>query len=279
MKSLYLVDGNNVVHRCYHATKKANMTNGDIPTGAIYGFQRTIMAMIKALNISNLIVLFDHKGKLDRHNIYEQYKANRVHNEEVSIQYPYIMEWCSLYGIQILSKERFEADDLIYTIHKRMYYDFDSIYIVSNDKDLYQLVDEKTSLVDTSIGYKETGKIDVYDKFGILPSHIRMFLAITGDNSDNIPGCKGIGKIGAKRLVNEYGPTFNSIYSNISKIDEKISKKLMDNIEDVKMSYELIGLTYVEDLDNVESKIQDSDEEGLMNFYKRMKIGVKNEIS
>lgn len=275
MSSLYLIDGNNLVHRGYHATKKANMTNGIIPTGAIYSFQRAVKATIRDLGIYNMAIFFDHSGRLERHDIYSGYKANRSHNEEVSVQYPYVRTWCWLYGIFTMSQEGFEADDLIFSAHKILYPDFDEIYIVSNDKDLCQLVDEKTYILDLINGYKKLVVKDVIEKFGVEPDAIPMFLALAGDSSDNIPGCKDIGKIGAKRIINEYGKTFNEVFGNISKIEQKTAEKLMNSIENIRMSYELAMLRCVKDTEYITKdmmKIGDKNEIALDDFYFHLKI-------
>jgi DNA polymerase I len=242
MSRLYIVDGNNVVHRAHHAMKKFNFTSLDgHPTGAIYGFMRMIHSYIKSWNIEDMVICFDSRGTLKRHELYPEYKSNRKKNDEVSCQYSHVRDWCDLNGICNIAIDAFEADDIIHTVVRRFNTMYENIFILSTDKDLTQLVNEKVSVIVPGDNLF-LGAEGIKVKYGVQPEYMRLYLALMGDTSDNIPGCRGIGKKSAAVIAELAGPTLEDLEKNFNKIKRTYADKITKDMDRLKLGYELIGL-------------------------------------
>jgi len=201
---LFLVDGSNYLYRAFYAIPELSTSQG-FPTNAIYGFTIMLLKLLKTYDPSYLAVCFDVKGPTFRHEAYANYKATRRPIPEALIpQIPYVKDITQALGCTILEEEGIEADDIIGTLAVRFASPSLKVVIVSGDKDLLQLVNTHITVIDT-MKDKCYDVASVRERYGIDPSQIADFLALTGDTSDNIPGVPGIGPKGALRLLEEFG--------------------------------------------------------------------------
>lgn len=225
-QELYLIDGSAYIYRAYHAMGPLSSSQGT-PTGAIFGFTNMIVKTLKDKSPHRIAMVFDAKGPTFRHEIYPEYKANRpAPPQDLIEQIPRIHELVEAYSIPVICKRGYEADDIIATLALRANERGWKVTIVSGDKDLTQLVGENSIMWDPQKDalYDEQG---VKDKFGIEPSQVIDFMALTGDTSDNVPGVPGIGPKTASTLIENF-KTLDGIYANIDQIKQK---KLRENLE------------------------------------------------
>lgn len=265
-KKLLLIDGNYLMFQSFYATYRGDVStimrsSQGVPTNAINTFLVQMIKLIKEYQPKYLFIAFDAKEKTNRHEVFQDYKANRTKApNELFIQFDLIKTILNQLGIQQREIPRAEADDLIATATAR----FDKIekLIFSRDKDLLQLVNKSTSIInkDTN-GYSLTTDDNFYDTYQIYPSQIVDFKGLKGDPSDNLPGIKGIGDITAIKLLNEFG-SFDNIYANINspKITKSVKTKLENGYHDGKLCFDLAKLnSSVEDfnfqLEDLEFKI------------------------
>jgi DNA polymerase-1 len=235
-RTLYLIDGHALVYRSHYAFIRRPLINSKgINTSAISGFVRTLWEIMNEKKPDALAVVFDPEGPTFRHEEYELYKANRDKQpEDIQIAIPYIRKIIEGFRIPVIVVDRYEADDVIGTIaQKAATADF-QVFMVTPDKDYGQLVTEDIFMykpLGSGEGHEVLGVDEVMQKWGIgNPEQVIDFLAIQGDSSDNIPGVKGIGEKGAKKLIEEYG-TLEKIYENIDKITGKTREYLENSRE------------------------------------------------
>ncbi|MEG1647315.1 MAG: DNA polymerase I [Bacilli bacterium] len=243
MEKIILVDGNNLLFRSYYATAYNGnfMKNSkDFPTNALFGFTNMMNKIILEEKPTHIIVAFD-KGKTFRHELYKEYKGERIETpQELKIQFPIAKQLLEAMGIKWYEIDNYEADDIIGTFAK--YCDLEPNFIgtiISSDKDLLQLIskdiDIKLLKQKDYIRYNETSFIEEYK---INPINIVDLKALMGDSSDNIPGVKGVGEKTALKLLQEY-KTLDNIYNNIDKISGKLKEKLTTYKNDAYFSYTL----------------------------------------
>ncbi|MDH3519085.1 MAG: DNA polymerase I [Myxococcales bacterium] len=198
-----IVDGTNTLYRAFFAIPGLRAPDGT-PTNAAYGFVNMLGKVLREQRPDRVIVVFDARGETFRHRIYDAYKAHRdAQPEDLSAQIPLVRELVEAHRIPIIEVEGFEADDVIATLVRRTP-GAARISIVSTDKDLMQLVDDRVALLD-GIRERRYGPEEVEARFGVPPEQILDLRALVGDPSDNIPGVKGIGEKGAAKLILEWG--------------------------------------------------------------------------
>jgi DNA polymerase-1 len=229
MKKLVIIDGNSLLNRAYFALPP--MTNKDgLHTNAVHGFIGMILKLIGD-KPDYLCITFDVKAKTFRHIQYEDYKGTRKGMApELAMQLSPLKELLDKMGIKRLEIEGFEADDIIGTLSKDPNLKGINKYIYTGDKDSLQLVDEDTFVVMTKKGISETltfSRDIVKQEMGVYPEQIIDLKAIMGDNSDNIPGIKGIGAKGAVNLLEEYG-TLENLFDNLDKMKTSRTKTLIE---------------------------------------------------
>ena len=195
-----------------------------------------LLKVIKDFKTDHMAVAFDVKGPSFRHKMYEEYKAHRPEMpDSLKPQIPYIKELVRALNLPVLELEGYEADDIIGTISKHMKEKDVEVIIIAADKDMLQLIDENTTIVDTMKG-KGFGIKEVTERFGTTPDRIVEIMGLAGDASDNIPGVKGIGEKTAVKLIKEFG-TIENLLQNIDKVKEKgIREKLREHAEDARLS-------------------------------------------
>ncbi len=238
METVYLVDGNNYFFRAFYAIPALSNSQG-FPTNAIYGFTLMLLKLLKEANPQYIAICFDVKGPTFRHEAYADYKATRKPIPEALIpQIPYVKEISRALGCTVLEQEGLEADDIIGTLAKRYASQGLNVVIVSGDKDLLQLVEEKITIVDT-MKDKKYDAAQVRERFGVEPPQMVDLLALAGDASDNIPGVPGIGAKGAKLLIEEFG-SLENILSHVEKVkNARTQAALREFADQAKLSQEL----------------------------------------
>jgi len=246
-EELYLIDGSSYIYRAFYAMRNLSTSKG-LPTNAAYIFSRMLLKLLKDKDPSRICFVLDSKGPTHRHRMYPDYKATRQSMpEELQVQIPYIIKIVHAMGIPMIAKEGLEADDIIASLARsaRVRY---RVVIVSGDKDLMQLVDEETTLLDT---LKDAiyDRAAVKEKFGVFPEYIADLLAIMGDSSDNIPGVPGIGAKGAANLINSLGHVKEIIHNVDSISGAKQRDAIREHAELALMSLELVRLDTVEDIE------------------------------
>ena len=246
-KNFVLVDGSSYLYRAYYALPHLKNSDGD-HTGAIYGVSNMLSKLLRTYNPSYLCVIFDAKGKNFRHEIYDQYKANRSSMPaELSQQVSPIIDLIESLGIKILQVPDVEADDVIATLASQNYKDNIKVLISSGDKDLAQLVNSRVTLVN-SMDEKILDTNGVIKKFGVTPEKIFDYLVLVGDASDNIPGVDKVGPKTAVSLLDKYD-NLESIIENIDNIKGKVSENLSKSKDSIAIAKKLIELKKDVDID------------------------------
>lgn len=236
-KQLILVDGSSYLFRAFHALPPLVSSKGQ-PTGAVKGVINMIRSLMKSYEDSNIAIVFDAKGKTFRSKIYSEYKAHRPPMpDELRSQIQPIHEIIAAMGLPLLIISDVEADDVIGTLSQQATEMGISTLISTGDKDLAQLVNDKVTLINTMTNELLDSE-SVVTKFGVAPDRIIDYLALMGDKSDNIPGVPSVGPKTAVKWLQEYG-SMEGIIENAESVGGKVGEKLRDNIDLLRLSYEL----------------------------------------
>lgn len=241
---LLVLDGNSILNRAFYGIKLLTTKDGRY-TNAIYGFMNILMKLEDEVTPDAVAVTFDLKAPTFRHKLYDGYKANRKGMPaELAEQMPVLKELLTALGYKIVTKEGFEADDIIGTLSAHIDTD-DRCYIATGDRDSLQLVRENVQvlLASTKMGRAETNVYDIariQAEYGVTPRQMIDIKALMGDSSDNIPGVAGIGKKTAEDLVQRFG-AIDRIYADIETLDIKpgVRQKLLDGRDMAYLSYKL----------------------------------------
>ncbi len=219
------------------------MTRGDgTPVNAVFGFTKMVMKLVDDADADHIAVVFDTKRKTFRNDIYADYKANRVAPpEELIPQFDLVRQATDALNVSRVEMEGFEADDLIATYAKLAREQGADVTIVSSDKDLMQIVDEKTTMLD-AMKNRRIGPADVVEKFGVTPDKVVDVQALAGDKTDNVPGIRGIGVKTAAQLINEYGD-LDTLLARAEEIKQpKRRASLISEADAARVSRELVRL-------------------------------------
>ncbi|WP_062551403.1 DNA polymerase I [Peptoniphilus phoceensis] len=230
-----IIDGSSLFFRAFYALPLLKTKRG-LYTNAIYGFVMMVENAIEKIKPSHVVVCFDMKGKTFRSDIYKDYKGTRQKTpNELEQQWPLVRDILNYMNIKILESPVYEADDIAGTLSKiASEKNFDN-YLLTGDKDYFQLVNENTRVLFTRKGITEMDIITVdkiKEDYGIEPLEFIELKALMGDASDNIPGIHGIGEKTGLKLVRQFH-TLENLYDNI---DEVSGKKLKEKLVDGKMS-------------------------------------------
>ena len=228
MKKLTIIDTFGFFFRLYYALSSLKSKSGK-PSGMISGFANFINSLKSEFPSDYIIFALDSKGKTFRSQISSQYKINRPTPPQALLdQLVICIEMIEKMGLCAISREGYEADDIIASIVKKYANDDIFISVVTHDKDLYQLIDDGKCGVYSPEKKRLFDSAGCFEKYGIAPSLVRDFLAISGDSADNIVGIKGIGDKGARDLLNTFG-SLDKIYENLDKIANKRQKNLLES--------------------------------------------------
>ena len=250
---LYLIDGFALVFRSYYAMMRNPLTNMQGENiSALLGSVKQIQQILRYARkhrpkeYPRVVMLLDSGELTFRHKLYPEYKANReAAPQDLAVQIGYMSELLEKWGIPTYKISGYEADDLIATLAKMASGYQKDCYIVTRDKDLYQLIDDYICILKLEKGKIEEHRQDyVIEKWGVEPLQIRDYLALIGDSSDNIPGVKGIGPKGAVKLLSQH-KSLEGIYNQLEQVQpESMRKKLKEYREQAEISYELVGLIH-----------------------------------
>jgi DNA polymerase-1 len=242
LKTITIIDTFGFFFRAYFALPPLRNSDG-FPTGLLTGFINLIDGLKRDYNSDYIVFALDTKEKSFRDEIYPNYKANRADTPKDLIkQLPIAIEWIERMGFANISKDGYEADDVIATLTTSAKKKGIKVRIVSHDKDLYQMIDDGKVIMYDSVKKKEIDRQGCIDKFGVQPEDFTNFQAIVGDSSDNIIGVKGIGQKGASKLINEFH-TLENIYNNIDRCGTPRTQKLLLESRDMAfLSRDLVTL-------------------------------------
>ena len=247
-KKLFLVDAMAHIYRAFFAPMPMRLTGpGGVPTNVPYLFGNILRRLIKDYRPDYIGIVFDPPGATFRDKLFEKYKAQRQPMpDEMKVQLPFVKRLCEALQLAILEVKGYEADDVIGTIAVKAAKLDIEVLIVSNDKDMMQLVGKNVRTLRTgSGGLKGDILVDekkVEELLGVTPEKVVDYMSLLGDTIDNIPGAKGIGEKGATELINKYG----SVEQALDHADEVSNKRyreaLQQQREQVMMSKQLAAI-------------------------------------
>ncbi len=241
-KRLIIVDVSNFIFRAFFAIRPMHSPEG-VPTNAVYGMLTMLLKLLSDQRPTHVFLACDTKGGSFRNELYSEYKANRSEPPEDLIpQFALINELIGKMNLPTFCLPNYEADDLIGSACVQWKEYFDEIFIASGDKDLMQFVGGNVKMLDT-MKDKIYSPDDVEEKMGVRPEQIVDYLSIVGDTSDNIPGMKGIGAVGAAKLLKEYGTLENIIANKDSLKGKKVIEAFTDHLEMGLLSKKLVQIT------------------------------------
>ncbi len=248
---LMLIDGHALAFRSYYALIRSPLTNSaGENTSAEFGFLRTLLALRREQKPDAILIAFDPPGGSFRHQRFPAYKAQRAATPpELKASVERLQAFLPLAGIAQEARAGYEADDLIASAARQAAAAGWQVLIVSADKDLCQLVDERIRVLQPASGAKparELGPREVEESFGVPPAKLRDYLSLTGDSADNVPGVPGLGPKGSAKLLSEFA-SLDSLYARLGDLDAPaLRRKLEAGREQAYQARDLIGL--IEDL-------------------------------
>lgn len=241
---LLIVDGTAQIFRAFYGIRPLTDPQGQ-PVNAVYGYTAVMLNLIKQVTPTHLVVAFDRPEPTHRHQSFPDYKAQRQQPpEDLVVQIPVIKNMTEVMRFHGCEQPGLEADDIIATIATQAAQDKSEVIIMTNDKDLFQLVDDRISILRPLRGgaaaYEQLDAAGIKKTFGVAPNHVTDVLALMGDSSDNIPGVPGIGAKTAVELVNTYG-SLELIYHHIDQMNKvKLKEKLIVHQALAWQSYQLV---------------------------------------
>ncbi|WP_305967256.1 DNA polymerase I [Marinobacter salsuginis] len=263
-----LVDGSSYLFRAYHALPPLT-TSKNHPTGAIKGVISMIRRLEQDFPGSKMVVVFDAKGKTFRHDLYEEYKANRPPMpEDLACQIEPIHEIVKAMGLPLLTVTGVEADDVIGTLANEATSKGIDVVVSTGDKDMAQLVSDHVTLINTMTETR-MDRDGVVEKFGVTPEQIVDYLALVGDKVDNIPGVNKCGPKTAVKWLQSY-ENLDNVIEHADEIKGKIGEYLREATETLPLSRELATIrTDVElDFGLEDLKLREQDDEQLLELFK-----------
>lgn len=255
-KNFLLIDGHALAYRYFFALERTGMkTSENQPTWAVFGFFKAIFDLLQNNTIKPdaIAVAFDVSRHTYRTEMYSEYKAQRESMPDtMKSQLQLIVEGLQALNIPIYTKEGYEADDVIGTIATKAKQKQHKTYILTGDRDSFQLVDREGFIKVIMPSKGELIEYDwykVYDKMGVYPYQIVDFKGLSGDTSDNIPGIRGIGEKTACKLLSRFDK-LEQVYEHLNEISEKaLNRKLTDGREAAFLSKELATIQRNLDID------------------------------
>jgi len=243
-KKLFLVDAMAHIYRAFYAPMNRMNAPSGIPTKVPFLFANILRRLIKDYQPDYLGIVFDTKGPTFRDKLFEKYKAQRPPMpDDLSVQIPYVRKLCEAMHLPILEFEGYEADDVIGALAAQGAKKQLEVLIVSNDKDMMQLVGNGVRTLRTGSGGAKADIIvdekKVEEILGVPPGKVIDLMALLGDTVDNIPGAKGIGEKGATELIQKYGSVENALDHADEVPNKRYREALQQQREQVMMSKQL----------------------------------------
>jgi len=276
--TLYLIDGHALAYRMYYAltagaTSQRWQTSTGEPTAGVYGFAHELVRILEQEAPEYLAVAFD-TGKTFRDEIFPEYKATRAKMpDDLRPQLDRIREMVDAFNIPRLEMEGYEADDVLGSVAKLAAAQGLGVKIITGDRDLLQLVNERTSVYLAGDDQTYITDEDVVKKLGVRPNQVVDYKAIVGDTSDNIPGVKGVGEKTTIALLEKFD-TLDGVYQNLDQVEKRWQSKLETSKESAYMSYDLARIrTDLEiPLDLEHAKVQPFDGTALAEIFKALEF-------
>lgn len=243
---VFLIDGSSYIFRAYHALPPLNRKSDGLQLNAVFGFCNMLWKLLRDMKPeerpTHLAVVFDRSEKTFRNDIYPAYKANRPDApEDLVPQFPLIREAVAAFELPSLEQIGYEADDLIATYAREAAARGATVTIVTSDKDLMQLVNDRVELYDT-MKDRRIRAAEVAERFGVAPDKVVEVQALAGDSVDNVPGVPGIGVKTAAQLINDYGD-LETLLARAAEIKQpKRREALIANAEQARLSRRLVRL-------------------------------------
>ena len=279
MKKLILIDGSNIMFRAYYGTAYSGnlMRNSKGQyTNAVFGFVNMINSVLNE-DFSHILVAFDKSGKTFRHDKFEDYKGGRKPMpEEFRSQIDLIKQSLDVLGVKQREIYLIEADDIIGTYSEKYYDEFDEIEIISNDKDLLQLINDKVSLRSSVKGMQNyisyTPEL-LQEKMGVAPNQITDLKGLMGDASDNLPGIPGVGEKTAVKLLKQY-ETLEGVLEHKDEVKGKLGERIREHFESAILCKEIATIktdvAFEFALDDV--KYEGVNEDAMLDFFKELEL-------
>lgn len=247
-QKLLLIDGNSVINRAYFAMPMMNDSEGR-NVNAVYGFVSILLKALQDYSPDKLVVAFDLRGKNFRKELYPEYKAKRAGMpDDLAEQMPILHELLTAMKVTIVEKGGVEADDIIGTISSA--FEGES-YIVSGDRDMFQLVNESVTVLFTKKGVTDVEVVtpaSLMANYSLTPAQVVEYKALRGDTSDNIPGVKGVGEKTAMQLLAKYG-SIDTLYANVEQEKGVLKERLVANKEMAYLSKTLATIVKNADIE------------------------------
>ena len=276
MKKLLVIDGNSILNRAYYGIRPLTNKNG-LYTHAVYGMVNIISKHVESLKPDYCAVAFDLKAPTFRHKMYTEYKANRKGMpDELAVQLPYAKQCMQYLGYRVITREGYEADDILGTLAHDAETNGIHAYILTGDRDSLQLISEDVSVL--LVKTKETLEYNrdvFFENYGVEPSVFVDVKALMGDSSDNIPGVAGIGEKTALKLIADFGD-MDKLYAEYedSSLSASVKKKLADGKDMAYLSRTLAKIDSEAPIDITldECRYQGPDKENLYALFAELEF-------
>ena len=239
---VHIIDGSGYIFRAYYAIRSLTTSSGD-STNAVYGFSNMLEKLLREEQPSHMAIVFDTGSDNFRHTIFPEYKSNRSPPpEDLTAQIPEIHRVVDAFKLRRFVVDGVEADDVIATLTRMALEDDRDVRLITGDKDLMQLVDDRVTLWEPMRGNR-FGPAEVEEKMGVPPTMVADALALAGDSSDNIPGVDGVGPKKAARLLSDHGDLDGVLAAAAAgKIKGKMGQNLKDQADQARLSARLVAL-------------------------------------
>ena len=264
--TILIIDGSSLFFRAFYALPLLKTKRG-LYTNAVYGFVSMMENAVDRIDPGYLLVCFDQKGRTFRHDLYAEYKGTRQKTpSELDEQWPYLMKILKTMGIKTVDSPEYEADDLAGTVAKMGRAAGKKVYLLTGDRDYFQLIEED---IDVLMTRKGITNLEVYDvariekEYGMTPAQLIDLKGLMGDSSDNIPGVPGIGEKTGMKLIQDFH-SMEGVYENLDAISGKKRKENLENFKQQAFLSKKLGtiITTIPldfDIDALERKPYDLD--------------------
>jgi len=279
MPKLLLIDGHSQAYRAYFGVKTPLMTQRGELTTAVFGFTRKLLSILKEYAPDYVAVAFD-VGDTWRHEEFPDYKATRERMpDDMRTQMDRIEELLRAFNIPIVTKVGFEADDVLGTLARQAGEQGVDVYVLTGDRDMFQLVSERVRILYTRGGPTPTtdtyGPAEIEERYGLSTSQFIEMKALVGDTSDNIPGISGVGEKSAIKFLQKYG-TIDGLYAHIDEVrGPKTQQSVRDSEEQVRRNVRLVTIgTDLDDIafDPASFRLKDWDRAGLRRLFEELEF-------
>lgn len=231
--TILIIDGSSLFFRAFYALPLLKTKRG-LYTNAVYGFVSMMENAVDRIDPGYLLVCFDQKGRTFRHDLYAEYKGTRQKTpSELDEQWPYLMKILKTMGIKTVDSPEYEADDLAGTVAKMGRAAGKKVYLLTGDRDYFQLIEEGIDVLMTKKGITNLEVYDVVrikEEYGMTPDQLIDLKGLMGDNSDNIPGVPGIGEKTGIKLIHDFH-SIEGVYENLDAISGKKRKENLENFK------------------------------------------------